>query len=59
VVTKIVSAIAGCSSDLYELAGAGLLVAGFAVWLGTAAALLTGGVCLLVKAVANDLGEAS
>lgn len=43
---------------LVELAGAGLLIGGlYAAW-GTAAALIGGGVALLLKAFELDVGEA-
>lgn len=35
--------------SLLEAAGAALIVAGLAVWLGVAAALICSGVCVLLK----------
>lgn len=43
--------------DLQEALGAVLIVAGFAVWLGLAAALLAAGVMLIVHAVSMDVSR--
>lgn len=41
--------------EVFEVVAAVLLVWGFALWLGTPAALIAAGVALLVKAVEMDL----
>jgi hypothetical protein len=56
VVTRFFAALARRTSDITEALGAALIVAGFTVWLGVAAGLIAGGIALLVRAVAADLG---